>query len=192
MTRIALLDSIGVMPCLPIGRPFIFGARPVKSFVDWVVPPSSNGVRAFIRVRVRANGAGNHDFTRVETIQRTAETRAEWASAWASYLDYITPIYGKPVADPGSSATPTASLRVHSAGSPEVVTLEFATNPEGGPTSVAIHDAAGRLLSTPYSSSSSDGASQRVEYRFESSGVYLVSLMHNGRPVATSTITVAR
>lgn len=188
--RLAVMDSIGLMPRQTVGAPVVYGKHPVIAFVDWVVPPTLDGVRAFARVRVRANGSGQENFTRTECVQRLAwkQPYDSWTVDWLNYFGHV---YGKPAVG-GAQQTESSLLRLLSiAGVSDAVTLEFSTSPSG-PTLLAVYDGVGRLVFYPYNSPSSDGGQERVDYRFESSGLYLVMLVHDGKPVATRTITVGR
>lgn len=190
--RIALLDSIGMMPRVTTGAPTIFGMRPIIALVDWTVPASIDSVRAFIRVRVRAHGSGEYHFTRSETI-RVHKWRQPPAQVWVDYLKYLGQDYaGKPVVSTTESAATSGLLAIRATGDGNSMTADFATAPNGGSTSVAIYDGAGRLLFSPYSSPASEGRREQITHRFESSGLYIVCLLHDGRLVATRTITMGR
>lgn len=67
-TRLAVIDSFGVMPCTTLGAPRFFssGTRAVFTRVNYVVPASMEGKPVFMRVRVRARGSGEYFFTRTD------------------------------------------------------------------------------------------------------------------------------
>lgn len=187
--RIVLLDSIGVLPRVPHGVPIIHGMRPMMAHVKWIVPASLDGERVFLRVRVNHRGAGQYWFTRMEE-----GTRSKWLAVtdpfWQRYLAYFGQALAKPVLERQAAAAAMLDVRMMQ-GSSDAVAITFTTAPDA-PTSLAIHDVAGNLVFFPYSAAVSNGESERVEYRFTSSGVYLISLAHGNRTVSTQTITIGR
>ncbi|MBS1913197.1 MAG: hypothetical protein JST22_14510 [Bacteroidetes bacterium] len=179
------------MPCLTTGAPIIFGMRPVIALVDWTVPASLDGVRAFMRVRVRARGAGDYYFTRTDDL-RVTKWRQPPDAFYIEYMKYLGQDYTAKPTSPSMPPKGPMLLSVHDAGADDNVAIDFTAAPHGGATSVAIYDEAGRLLFYPYSSPSSNGEHHQTSYRFESSGMYLVSLLHDNHVVATVPMTIAR
>ncbi|HVZ40305.1 MAG TPA: hypothetical protein VHI13_13580 [Candidatus Kapabacteria bacterium] len=190
--RLALIDSIGMMPRVTTGAPVIFGMRPIVALVDWTVPPALDGVQAFIRVRVRSHGSGDYYFTRTDDL-RVTKWRQPPDALFLTYLKYLGQDYyaAKPVL-PVTASKQSTVLTARAAGAPDQVMIDFATAPGSGATSVAIYDGDGQLLFYPYSSPSSTGDRREVGYRFDVSGVYLIALLYDNRIVATIPITIAK
>ena len=67
--RIALIDSIGILPNAQPDRPRIHGMRPLMALVKYIVPPELNGARAFMRMLLYHRGTGNFWFTRYDEIK---------------------------------------------------------------------------------------------------------------------------
>lgn len=191
--RLALLDSMGVLPRVAPGAPAIHGTRPIMALVKYAVPATLGGTRAFVRVRARARGAGDYNFTRLEKPSVALWLRLA-DPYWIHYLTEWGQVYGKPsMHDAGGRDDAGTRLAIRLAGgSDRNASIDFATAPDGGATAVAVHDASGRLLFYPYSSPASSAASAHADFRFESNGLYLISLLHNGRFVRTVPITIGR
>ncbi len=191
-SRIVLIDSIGMMPRITAGAPTIFGMRPVIALVDWTVPTSLDGVRAFLRVRARARGSGDYHFTRVEEVQ-VCKWRQPPDPYYVEYLRYLGQDYAaKPIVSGKESPLESKLLMAHTAEARDIVTVDFASAPSGESTSLAIYDGAGRLLFYPYSSPASNGGREHITHRFESSGLYFIALLHNNRIVAAKSVAIGR
>ncbi len=192
-TRLALLDSIGIMPCPTLGTPTIHGTRPIMAHVFWIAPSAYSGVKAFIRVRPIAMGTGDYFFTRKEVMSVGLWRRLQdpyWAnylSQWGAYQKSIPWRSGTIAA-----ASATARLAVRPSGAArDEVTIDFNAAPNGGPVTVVIYDMSGNVLFTPFARTESSG-NYSVVHRFSASGAYVVALLHEGNVVRTEKITITR
>ena len=66
--RVALIDSIGILPSPQPNRPIVYGHRPLMAIAHYTVPPELDGQSVFLRVLVYHRGAGAHWFTRTDLM----------------------------------------------------------------------------------------------------------------------------
>ncbi len=185
---IMLLDSIGVLPRLPIGAPAVYGARPLMAVVRYVVPAGIVADSAFIGVTARTRGSGRYDFTRLDLVTIGVSERLKDAY-YQEYLNIYGRVYGKRNVDELATATGRADSRLVVRPDGSSVHIRFAPAPDGGLTAVAIYDASGTLIFYPYNGRTSEPETT-VSYRLPGSGVYFVLLQHDGRIIQTEKITI--
>lgn len=185
--RVALLDSLGVMPCPTACIPVVFGTRPVLALVKYVVPTSLHGIRAFVRLRPRARGTGEYFFTRSESPTVGYSEKLN-NPMWIEYLQSWSQLLVKPSTGT-SPATANGTLRVATVQDAAVIT--FASSPDARSTAIAVFDVSGNAMFYPYSSPGAveDGA---VHYRFPQNGVYFVCLITDGHIIATEKVSITK
>ncbi len=59
-SRLALIDSFGILKQVPSGTPSLHGSRPIVTQGKYVIPSDLSGHTAFMRVRVYKRGNGPH------------------------------------------------------------------------------------------------------------------------------------
>jgi hypothetical protein len=194
-TRLALLDSIGIMPNPTPATPVVHGSRPIMAKVEYVVPSSFGTDTVIMRVIVRDRGEGDYWFDRSDQVAISL-SKAILQPQWQQYLAaWGLLLWGPQVAksDLGQATAPGNSAMLNIAVVPGTrdTRITFSTSPNGAPTSVVIYDALGRAVFYPYSSRA---VAPTVEtyYRAEQSGIYFVGLIHDGRLVRTEKINIAR
>lgn len=80
------LDSLSVLPQVPVGVPTIYGERPIMALVHYIVPSVFDGDSAFIGITVRARGQGAYHWVRHDVV--TAGESARLTRAYfVTYLD---------------------------------------------------------------------------------------------------------
>jgi hypothetical protein len=57
---------------------------------------------------------------------------------------------------------------------------------------VVVYDAAGAPVFSPYAATASGGDAGSVVYRFPSSGLYIIGLLHDWKLVETHKITITK
>lgn len=188
-TRIALLDSMGVLANTAPAAPVIYGMRPLIAKVSYVVPSSIAGDSAFMRLRLYARGSGQYHFVRRDGVtigfsQSLNDPRT------LNYLAIFGKVFTKTTVN-GLEAAPQspARLTVTAGGAAREITVAFSCAPDGGETAVAVYDITGRLIFSPYTSPASSGERTLV-HRIPGGGVYFVALYHNGKLVRTQKVTL--
>ncbi len=188
-----LLDSIGILPRTNPGMPTIYGNRPIMALVSYVVPPALNGDSVFVGITIRARGSGPYYFTRMDGVTVGMSERLKNAR-YHEYLSSFGLVYAKRTLIELTQATGShdAVLRVsRTAGSPNNIHIVFSGPLDGGCTAVAIYDESGNLVFYPYTSRT-DGKQSETMYKAPASGVYFVTLTHNGQIVKTNKIVIAQ
>ncbi len=193
-TRVALIDSVGILPNYTPGRPRIHAARPLYALVQYTVPAALDGERAFMRILLYHRGAGKYWFTRSDSYTMAVSKRLQ-SSSFQYYVELFgggDPLY-KPQAlsnlDNAAPTTPYLSVTLSRTQSSHA-TITFASAIDGGATVIGVYDANGRAIFYPFSTPASSGT-QSVEYDFPKSGAYFVGLLHNGRIVVTRKVSVS-
>ena len=188
--RIALLDSIGLLPSFTPSRPVIHGTRPIMSLIHYIIPQSLNNTNAFIRVRVYHRGNGEYWFTRHDYINIALSSRL----SDPNFIDFIK------IFSPGSSKIAISDHRslpgenqhliVESIiGSPHDIKITFDGTSDGSGTAVVVYDMRGELIFIPYMTPGSSDRSQTT-YHFGHSGTYFIGLLHNNRITALRKIII--
>jgi hypothetical protein len=194
-TRLALLDSIGIMPNLTPATPIVHGARPIMAKVNYVVPARLDGDTAIMRVVLRNRGDGDYWFDRQDKIQIGMSRQLsvpEWQhylSAWGLLLN--PPELGKSELERTTSSSDSVILNVAIVPGTHDAHITFSTAPNGATTSVVVYDARGRSLFDPYSSRATTTTADAF-YHFEQSGLYIIGLIHDGGLVRTQKITITK
>ncbi len=186
---VALLDSVGVLPCTPVGHPTIYGTRPLMALVRSAVPASAVGDSLFIGISVRARGDGAYFFTRADGITVGVSKRL----SDPFYQEYLT-LYGSAYAKRDArelidlaNRNPEAAdgLTVaHDGGRRVTITAPA----RGQSSAVAIYDAAGNLLFVPRFTGI--GERMRAVYTFTTGGMYLIALTIDGSMVDVKKVVV--
>ncbi|MBS1914502.1 MAG: hypothetical protein JST22_21130 [Bacteroidetes bacterium] len=188
--RIVLLDSVGIEACSSPGRPLIHGMRGLLSTVNYRVPSQLDGVEAFLRVRPWHNGSGPYWFTRADGVTLCV---SNWLNdtSFTRYNRLFDPPSAKyAVGELQARVTDDPVLSVvGDRADPSNMAIVFNCSPDDRATAVAIYDIEGNLLFAPYITAGSHGRGM-VHYRFPRSGVYFVALLHDGRLVATRSVTI--
>lgn len=186
---LALLDSLGIMPSTTPGTPTIHGTRPIMAQVNYGVPGVMAGDSAFIGIRLYAHGSGAYNFIRYDNITVALSdrlTRTNWINYLSTFgfglgsqkrsLDFLT---GPTAGDGALDVIP------HTDG---ISTIRFDV-PEGGSATIAVYDATGQLVFYPYAGPAA-GQSIALQYRFPQRGMYIVALLHDGRLVTSTKVTI--
>lgn len=194
-TRVALIDSVGILPNYTPGRPRIHAARPLYALVQYTVPAALDGEQAFMRILLYHRGAGKYWFTRSDSYTMAVSKRLQ-SSSFQYYVQLFgggDPLY-KPQAlstlDNPAPTTPYLNVAM-SRTQPSRATITFASAINGGATTIGVYDASGRAIFYPFSTPASSGT-QSVEYDFPQNGAYFIGLLHNGRIVVTRKVSVSR
>ncbi len=191
-SRVALLDSIGIMACEQTCAPTIHGSRPIMAQVFWVVPESLAGASAFIRVRPQAMGSGEYFFTRKEEL-----TVSLWRQLldpyWTTYLSQWQAFQKSiPLGTGAVERSADVKLVVRASTADRgAVSIDFDGAPDGGAVSLMIFDLNGNQVYTPFARTESSG-NYSVAHRFAESGAYVVALAYGGAVVRTEKITITR
>lgn len=182
--RIATLDTIGILSNIVVGPPLIHGTHPLMTTVQYVVPASSDGVKAFIRILLFHRGNGAHWFTRMDHITIGLSARLN-DSDWQHFMHLFNPQAPKIAIDQlitansgNSDSSPMLNVVVTSG--KFVITFDRESN--AGRTLVCVFDASGRQLYSPYVTAGLAGSAQ-TEFSYPTAGVYFIALYHNGRLV---------
>lgn len=190
--RVALLDSIGILPNATPGRPRIHGAQPLMSIIRYVVPPELAGTPAFMRMLLYHRGPGPYWFTRRDGITLSWSHRLS-DSSFQYYLELFgrgSLLYKQQTLEDLAVPTPsTPRLEVaFTTAGPRQAAITFDSAPDGA-TALGVYDVSGHALFYPYSTPASSGTVS-VGYVFPGAGSYFVGLLHGGRLVATRKIIV--
>lgn len=184
-TRVATVDTIGILANTTMGPPRIHGTHPLMAVVRYVVPTSLDGVKTFLRLLVLHRGSGTYWFTRTDHVTMGLSRQLN-DSNWQHFLNVFNPAAPKTAIEQLETAHPTSS---HSESTIQAVSngggrysITFDCDPNGGRTLVGIFDAAGRQVYTPYVTVGAGGRA-RAEYLFGSPGAYFIALFHGDRLV---------
>jgi hypothetical protein len=190
--RIALLDSIGMLPSFLPSRPVIHGMHPLLALVHYIVPPELNDTKAFIRIRVHHRGNGEHWFTRSDrpTIALSARLTD---SNWIDFINLFSPGSSKIVtheAEQNTALDGSSALVVENiSGSSRDIQITFDGTKDGGGTSVVIYDILGNAIFIPYMTpGSNEGA--HAFYHFDRAGTYFIGLLHGNHLAAFKKVIV--
>jgi len=198
-SRIALLDSLGVLPSFQPSIPRLYGMRPMAALVKYVVPPELAGSSdsAFIRLVPRARGDGQYDFTRWDDVTVGLSHRVE-KPFWQQLNDYIGMRGASPKAQlqelqrleeiPTDAGALNVAMR---SGTTSEVTISFRAPVAAGRVAVGVFDATGMMVFYPYTGPAS-ASEQTVSYRFPQSGIYFVALSHDGMLIQTKKIIISK
>ncbi len=193
-SRVAVIDSFGVMPCSPPGEPQFFGSGSpaVMDLRTYVVPPTLDGQSVCMRVRVRAHGDGEYFFTRTDNFSVNMSGLLNDPGI-RSYIDYMShPRFWKRGAQPEDISTPAPKiLSVHrrSVTDPEV-SIRLASGVGPGPITVAVYDLQGMLLATLFTGTLD--APKTLTHTFTASGSYFISVSQGNSTLQTETIIITR
>jgi hypothetical protein len=192
--RIALVDSIGILPSAEPGRPRIHGMRPLMASVHYVAPPALEGTRAFLRILLYHRGNGEQWFTRTDVVTLGLSLRLT-DTLWQNYIALFGHgLLKQPVERlmqlQGAGKEKETRLDVENIAGSKDVTITFTPDSDGGSTAVAIYDINGQVVFFPSMASADDGGNNQVRYRFESGGVYFVGLLHRGRLITSQKIYI--
>jgi len=194
-SRVALLDSLGVLPSFQPSIPRLYGMCPMAALVKYVVPPElANGDSVFMRLLPYARGDGDYFFTRADEITIGLSRRVD-KPFWQALNAYIGQRGAEPKVEIGELQR--LDEMPGDAGELEVIpdgdraTITFRAPVDAGRMAVAVFDATGTALFYPYTGPAS--ASQRsISYQFPRSGVYFVGLSHDGMLLRTKKIIITR
>lgn len=191
-SRVALMDSIGIMACEQTCAPTIHGSRPIMAHVFWVVPESLAGATAFIRLRPKATGAGDLYFTRKEELSVALWMRL-LDPYWTTYLSQWQAFQKSIPLGAGTVDRPAdVKLLVRASTADRgAVSIDFDAAPDGGAVSLMIFDLNGNQVYTPFARTESSGT-YSVAHRFAESGAYVVALAYGGAVVRTEKITISK
>jgi len=192
--RLALLDSIGILRRTTVGTPVLYGTRPIIAIATYAVPSNLNNESVRIRVRVTSRGNGDHYFVRTDRFGLALSDRVN-EQEWQDYLDEMGGNLGKKNILFSNthllSNTPTV-LTITPNPTNEKIEVKFSSSlPSKGTLAITITDSDGRLIFIPYSSNSFTSAAS-LNYCFQNSGTYYVSLIENGIPTAVEKIIVSK
>lgn len=192
--RIALIDTIGILPNPEPGRPRMYGMRPLMALVRYPVPPEFNNITGFLRVRLYNRGNGKYWFTRFDGV-------TVGVSGWLNDTDmtHYTSLFNPGLAKHSLRELNDAELAEKSSlldvayvqGSRDQVVIAFDSSPDGTSTTVSIYDALGNQIFLPFLAASSNGR-QQVVHRLQKSGIYFVGLLYGGHLIQTRKITVTK
>lgn len=184
-TRLAVLDSIGVLKRATIGTPTIYGTGPIIEVVKFIVPALMNGETVFIRMKLYARGEGLYDFVRTDRWGlRLSERLSD--SAWQEYLYYMGGPSSKPVPTIREEENSAVHLSVVPNPSSGRINISFESPSDRSPVSVVVYDMEGKMLFVPQYNPRGQGMIDHVEANIPESGTYLVALYH-GRKLVRST-----
>lgn len=194
-TRLALIDSIGILPGYAPGRPGIYGLHPLHGVVRFAVPVELSGIPAFMRLRPYYRGGGNvRWWARSDRHAREGSTflrpGSRYGRADASGLG--NPFYETRLLSTLEGRAPTMPRleAAVSTGWTRRVTVVFA--PAGGTaTAIGVYDVNGRALFHPFSARALS-TTPSVEFDLPPEGSCYVGLLHNGRLVAARRVAVPR
>lgn len=189
LAPVALLDSVGILPCSPAGHPTIYGTRPLMALIRHAVPASAAGDSLFIGISVRARGDGAYHFTRADGITVGVSKRLNDPY----YQDYLT-LYGSVYAK--RDARDLIDLADRNSGTADGMTVTrdggrrvtITASAHGERSAVAIYDATGNLVFVPQFTGV--GERMHAEYRFASAGMYLIVLTSDGGVVDVRKVVV--
>lgn len=190
MARVALIDSICIMPQMPPGKARIYGHRPTMAIAGYRIPSRLDGDSVFMRIRVYARGSGEYYFTRTDMntggysyiLQRptfVAEVEVLRSCCWTQI-----PLPVEPDDPAGPAIMSVRQAEPGSAG----VNIELATAPQFAELSVTIHDAYGNPVATPFTGPVHEA--RTIPYQFTSRGVYIINLLNSGAVLETTKIIV--
>ena len=189
-SRVAVLDSFGVMPSPQLGTPQFHGMRPLLAMVEYVIPPELEGEKVFLRILLYHRGEGAYWFTRNDQVMVNWSAR-RFEPGLQKYMSLFgngAPKY--PVATLETERS-EATLNVESMAGGSDVTITFDTSPRGGATSLGIYNLQGERIYMPYSSGDNTPGLRQIRYHFERPGVYFVALLHGGSIVRSRKITIS-
>lgn len=180
------LDSIGAMPRLTVGPPAIYGMRPLMAVARTILPASFTTDSVFIGITVRAEGSGAHQFSRLDHITIGVSERLN-DPFYIEYLRIFSGLYAKRNATTLTGTGGGLSVR-QAGGSPREIIITVVDRP-AGPVNISVHDAAGELVFTPYSSPAGDEPIA-AHYRFDRAGAYFFVLGSGDRVLGVEKITI--
>lgn len=207
MARVALIDSMGLLPQTPPGKYRFYAHRNASAIASYVIPSWMDGDSVCMRVRVYARGPGEYYFTRYDNIKlnysigglqhpvRMADLELLRKCCWVpiplneQFGKAVTSGSVAPIIDWIAGDTSLLSVHQEALGSPDV-NIEIAAAPKLGELSIIIFDAHGAALSSPFS----DVVSQArvIPYQFQSSGAYVVCLVHDGTILESQKVTITK
>ena len=180
--RVAVIDSMGALPRVAPGRPTLYGARPIMAMATYVVPPSLEGTKVFMRFLVYHRGSGAYWFTRRSST--TTRLSGFMGKPWyKGYIDYYSP-QGLLKRVREQSATGSVGERIRVVGDgpgARAVRIEFNGAPAGYSTSILVCDMNGQTHFYPVMWASDAGESTTIPYQFTQGGAYLIALIYQDR-----------
>lgn len=200
MSRLALLDSICILPHTPPQQFRFFAHRNAMAVASYAIPFWMNGDSVCMRVRVYARGSGEYYFTRFDHIVVDYSKGTFSHPVFIADLEILeqccwTPIpwpeqYAKPAMkqeiESGSSLLSVRQVVAHS----QSIDIEVAAASHLGEISIIIFDAQGNALSSPFSGTLSEP--RVIPYTFSSSGAYVVCLVHDGAILESRKVTITK
>lgn len=206
MSRILLLDSIGIMPQDPPGKIRFYSPHNAMAAVECVLPEWIGADSLCIRVRVRARGSGEYYFTRQDDIRsgysRSAMSHPILLADQAILKECCWTPIALPEQEPplermllraalegNTGGERMLTVRQEKAGDADV-TIGIVPPPGFGAVSVIVTGGSGGVLRPPFAGPV-EGA-REATYRFPSSGIYLVGVMSGGKIIDAAKITVTR
>jgi hypothetical protein len=184
-TRLALIDSVGILPRSTPGKPWIYGSRPFIAPAVYVVPRALEGARAFMRVRLYHRGSGRYWFTRRDgvTLWLSNIMNRPW---YNSYMGYFSSTgIAKEIRERGASSSAAAStagrLRVLAESGSRDARFEFEAAPPGVGTSILVSDINGGAQFYPMLWNIDVRGTAALNYHFPAAGTYLVALLHRNK-----------
>ena len=191
-TRLAVIDSFGVMPRTTLGTPRFFGGTDHTIFarVKYVVPTSMNGKAVFMRVRVRARGSGEYFFTRTDGITSNYSGNLANPDMQGLINYYKQDQFWKPVtAEDETELTATKVMTVRSTEN-AAISITLIAAPKLGKISVTVYDAQGSPLSTPFVGVLDEA--QTLSYIPPSSGSYFISIASGNQILHTEKLIITK
>jgi hypothetical protein len=189
--RLALMDSLGALPMVPPGTPVLYGRHPIIAKIKYPVPSTMAGISAFVRVQLNARGDGLYQPIRRDGFS-VGLSRALEIGKRDEYLRLFGGGLGKQVgrirSSFESSEKSSKQVRVEMLDNRNSI-IHFNSLETQGSLTVAVYDASGNMVFVPFATTKT-AADGSVSYRFPSSGMFIVALMHDADIVATTKVIV--
>ena len=180
---IALLDSIGMLPRVPVGSPRIYGTRPPFARVKYIVPPGLND-SVFVGVTVQTRGKGAYHFVRTDRVTIGFSDKVDIPHYKTLNTMYGSVMTKRPIQDLQRAEKPGGSLSVSAQrDAPNDLLISFTAPDDGEHTAIAIYDAHGALVAFPYFGVAAGASS--TSCRLEHRGAYFITLIHGGAILQT-------
>ncbi len=183
--RVAMLDSLGVLPCSTRCVPTFYGNRPINALVKYAIPAALNGDTVFVRLKLMARGAGEYYPLRHD-ISTSGISLNVTSPLGIAYLRQYGGAFLKSTSEKLESLASSAeALDIVMRGDRDIEIRGGAR--ERTSAGIVIYDLLGNVVFAP-----SMGApwSPSVLYHFESAGIYYVALVAGGSIVRTSKIVI--
>lgn len=200
MTRLALIDSICVLPQMPPGKPRIYGHLNTMAVARYAIPSWIGTDSVLMRIRLYARGSGEYYFTRTDhttgdwslglkTPLRMADLELLRKCCWTQIPLPKPEESLRKEMRPGEGTLGHAilSVRQPEAGRADV-SIELAPAPMLGELSVIIFDGQGNALTSPFSGTVNEA--RVIPHRFQTSGAYVICLVRSGEILETGKVVI--